>query len=189
MILVIGISGASGVIYGIRLLEALSRQPDVEIHLVISRAAEVNIRAETDYKLEDIKTLADYNYAVNDTGARLASGSFRRDGMIVAPCSVKTMSALANSYNDNLLVRAGDVTLKEGRKLVLLVREMPFHLGHLESMAKLCRMGATIMPPVPAFYHGPKTIEDIISHTVGKVLDTFDIEHNLFTRWSGLEED
>jgi 4-hydroxy-3-polyprenylbenzoate decarboxylase len=188
MILVIGISGASGVIYGIRLLEALSRQPDVETHLVISRAAEVNIRAETDYKLEDIKALADYNYAVNDTGARLASGSFRRDGMIVAPCSVKTMSALANSYNDNLLIRAGDVTLKEGRKLALLVREMPFHLGHLESMVKLCRMGATIMPPVPAFYHGPKTIEDIISHTVGKVLDTFDIEHNLFTRWSGLEE-
>ena len=189
MILVIGISGASGVIYGIRLLEVLSKHKDVETHLVISKAAEVNIRAETEYKLEDIRGLADYNYNINDTGARLASGSFKRDGMIVAPCSIKTMSALAYSYNDNLLVRAGDVTLKEGKKLVLMVRETPFHIGHLEDMVRLSRMGATIMPPVPAFYHRPKTIEDLISHTVGKALDTFDLEHNLFTRWSGLEKD
>jgi len=189
MVLVIGISGASGVIYGIRLLEVLAKRKDIETHLVISKAGEVNIRTETDYKIEDIKALADYNYNINDTGARLASGSFRRDGMIVAPCSIKTMSALAHSYNENLLVRAGDVTLKEGRKLVLLVRETPFHIGHLENMVKLCRMGATIMPPVPAFYHRPETIEDIICHTVGKLLDTFDIEHNLFPRWGGLEED
>lgn len=186
MVLVIGITGASGVIYGIRLLEVLSAKKDIETHLIISNAAEVNIKAETNYKLEDIKALANYYYDINDTGARLASGSFKRDGMIVAPCSIKTMSALAHSYTQNLLIRAGDVTLKERRKLVLLVRETPLHIGHLENMEKLCRMGAIIMPPVPAFYHRPKTIEDIILHTIGKVLDIFDIEHNLFQRWSGI---
>jgi len=186
MILVIGITGASGVIYGIRLLEVLSAKKDIETHLIISNAAEVNIRTETNYKLEDIRALANYSYDINDTGARLSSGSFKRDGMIVVPCSIKTMSALAQSYTENLLIRAGDVTLKEGKKLVLLVRETPLHIGHLENMERLCRMGATIMPPVPAFYHRPKTIEDIILHTIGKVLDMFDIEHNLFPRWSGI---
>ncbi len=186
MILIIGITGASGVIYGIRLLEVLSAKKDIETHLIISNAAEVNIRAETDYKIEDIKALANYNYDFNDTGARLSSGSFKRDGMIVAPCSIKTMSALAHSYTQNLLIRAGDVTLKERKKLVLLVRETPLHIGHLENMGRLYTMGATIMPPVPAFYHRPKTIDDIILHTIGKVLDTFDIEHNLFQRWSGI---
>jgi len=186
MVLVIGITGASGVIYGIRLLEVLSAKKDIETHLIISNAAEVNIRTETDYKLEDIKALANYYYDINDTGARLSSGSFKRDGMIVAPCSIKTMSALAHSYTENLLIRAGDVTLKERKKLVLIVRETPLHIGHLENMERLCKMGATIMPPVPAFYNRPKTIEDIILHTIGKVLDMFDIEHNLFQRWSGL---
>lgn len=188
MVLIIGITGASGVIYGIRLLEVLSAKKDIETHLLISSAAEVNIRTETNYKLEDIKALASYNYDIGDTGARLSSGSFKTDGMIVAPCSIKTMSALAHSYNQNLLIRAGDVTLKERRKLVLLVRETPLHIGHLENMERLCRMGAIIMPPVPAFYHRPKTIEDIILHTIGKVLDIFDIEHNLFQRWSGIAD-
>jgi 4-hydroxy-3-polyprenylbenzoate decarboxylase len=187
MVLIVGITGATGVIYGIRLLEVLSKMKDIETHLIISGAAEVNIKAETDYSLEDIKALADYNYDVADTGAKLSSGSFKRDGMIVAPCSIKTMSALAHSYTQNLLIRAGDVTLKERKKLVLAVRETPLHIGHLENMERLSRMGAVIMPPVPAFYHRPKTLEDIISHTVGKLLDMFDVEHNLFPRWSGLD--
>ena len=186
MLLVIGITGASGVIYGIRLLEVLSAKKDIETHLIISNAAEVNIRTETNYKPEDEKALANYKYDINDTGARLSSGSFKRDGMIVAPCSIKTMSALAHSYTENLLIRAGDVTLKERKKLVLLPRETPLHIGHLENMERLCRMGAIIMPPVPAFYHRPKTIEDIILHTIGKVLDMFDIEHELFPRWQGI---
>ena len=186
MRLIIGITGASGVIYGIRLLEVLAKKKDIETHLIVSSAAEVNIRAETSYKLEDIKALADYNYDIGDTGARLSSGSFKRDGMIVAPCSIKTMSALAYSYTQNLLIRAGDVTLKERRKLVLLVRETPLHIGHLENMERLSRMGGIIMPPVPAFYHKPKTIEDIILHSIGKLLDLFDIEHDLFPRWPGL---
>ncbi|MFC1964540.1 UbiX family flavin prenyltransferase [Chloroflexota bacterium] len=136
--------------------------------------------------MEDVKALADFSYDIDDIQARLASGSFKRDGMIVAPCTVKTMSALANSYTENLLIRAGDVTLKERKKLVLLVRETPLHLGHLRNMERLSEMGAIIMPPVPAFYHRPETIQDIIDHNIGKILDIIGIEHNLFQRWSGL---
>ena len=187
MVLIVGITGASGVIYGIRLLEVLSSTREVETHLIISQAGKTNIECETEWKLKDVKALASFTYDINDVGARLASGSFKRDGMIVAPCTVKTMSALANSYAENLLVRAGDVTLKEKKKLVLLVRETPLHLGHLRNMERLTEMGAVIMPPVPAFYHRPKTIQDIIDHTIGKVLDIFDIEHNLFQRWRGLQ--
>jgi len=186
MKLIIGITGASGVIYGIRLLEVLTVYKAVETHLVISEAGEQNIRYETSWKVEDVKSLADFCYDVRSLGATLSSGSFKTDGMIVAPCSVKTMSALANSYTDNLLVRAGDVTLKEARRLVLLVRETPLHLGHLRSMEQLSEMGAIIMPPVPAFYYGPRTVEDIIDHTIGKILDILSIEHDLFPRWSGL---
>jgi len=186
MVLIIGITGATGAIYGIRLLEVLSARRDIETHLVISEAGELNIRHETDWKIEAIKALADYYYDINDIGARLASGSFKRDGMIVAPCSIKTLSALANSYTENLLIRAGDVTLKERKRLVLLVRETPLHIGHIRNMERLSEMGAIIMPPVPAFYYRPKTIQDIIDHTIGKVLDIFGIEHNLFQRWSGL---
>lgn len=186
MVLIIGITGATGVIYGIRLLEVLSSTDDIETHLIISEAGEMNIEGETDRKIEDIKKLASFSYDIRDVGARLASGSFQRDGMIIAPCTVKTMSALANSYTENLLIRAGDVTLKERRKLVLLVRETPLHIGHIRNMEKLCEMGAIIMPPVPAFYHKPKTIQDIIDHTIGKTLDMFDIKHNLFQRWAGL---
>ena len=186
MVLIIGITGATGVIYGIRLLEVLAARKDIETHLVVSDAGELNIRQETDWKIEAIKALADFSYNINDIGARLSSGSFKRDGMIVAPCSMKTLSALANSYTDNLLIRAGDVTLKERKRLVLLVRETPLHIGHIRNMERLSEMGAIIMPPVPAFYHRPKTIQDIIDHTIGKVLDIFGIEHNLFQRWSGL---
>jgi len=186
MVLVIGITGASGVIYGIRLLEVLSGIRGVETHLIISKAGEMNIECETNWKLKEIKALANFTYDIDDVGARLASGSFKRDGMIVVPCTVKTMSALANSYTENLLVRAGDVTLKERKKLVLLVRETPLHIGHIRNMERLTEMGAIIMPPVPAFYHRPETIQDIIDHTVGKVLDIFDVEHHLFQRWAGL---
>ena len=186
MVLIIGITGATGVVYGIRLLEVLSSINDIETHLIISEAGEMNIECETDRKTEDIKKLASFSYDIRDVGARLASGSFQRDGMIIAPCTVKTMSALANSYTENLLIRAGDVTLKERKKLVLLVRETPLHIGHIRNMEKLCEMGAIIMPPVPAFYHKPKTIQDIIDHTIGKTLDMFDIKHNLFQRWAGL---
>ena len=186
MVLIIGITGATGVIYGIRLLEVLSSINNVETHLIISEAGEVNIKYETDRKMEDIKALANFAYDIRDVGARLASGSFKRDGMIIAPCTIKTMSALANSYTENLLIRTGDVTLKERKKLVMLVRETPLHIGHIKNMERLYEMGAIIMPPVPAFYHKPKTIQDIIDHTIGKTLDIFDIKHNLFQRWTGL---
>ena len=187
MVLVVGITGASGAIYGVRLLEVLARSPGVEVHLVISEAGEMNIEYETGRHVADVKRLAHCSYSITDIGAALASGSFRSEGMIVAPCSVKTLSALANSYADNLLTRAGDVTLKERRKLVLLVRETPLNLSHIKNMERLAQMGAVIMPPVPAFYHRPRTIEDLVDYTVGKVLDIFSIEHDLFERWAGLD--
>lgn len=186
MVLIVAITGATGVIYGIRLLEVLSSMREVETHLIISEAGEVNIKYETNRSLDEIRSLASFSYDVGDIGARLSSGSFKRDGMIIAPCTIKTMSALANSYTENLIIRAGDVTLKERKKLVLLVRETPLHLGHIRNMERLSEIGAIIMPPVPAFYHRPKTIQDIIDHMVGKTLDIFDIKHNLFERWSGL---
>ncbi len=186
MRLIVGITGATGAIYGVRLMEVLSQAKGVETHLIISEAGSLNIEYETDWKTAQVVALADYSYDVKDITARLSSGSFKRDGMIIAPCTVKTMSALANSYTSNLMVRAGDVTIKEGKKLLLLARETPLHLGHLRNMARLAEMGAIIMPPIPAFYHRPQTIQDIIDHTVGKVLDLFDIEHNLFERWNGI---
>ncbi|MFP3974939.1 MAG: UbiX family flavin prenyltransferase [Dehalococcoidia bacterium] len=186
MKLIIGITGASGVIYGIRLLEVLADVKTVETHLVVSRAGEINIPYETDMEVDRVKSLADFCYAVEDCAAALSSGSFKRDGMVIAPCSMKTLSGLANSYAENLILRAGDVTLKERKKLVVLVRETPFHIGHLRNMEKLAEMGAVILPPVPAFYHRPKTVQDIVDHTVGKVLDIFDIEHDLFQKWGGM---
>lgn len=185
MVIVIGITGATGSIYGVRLLQVLSGIKGIETHLIISKVGEENIKLETDWKMKDIKALANFNYDIDDTGACLASGSFKRDGMIIAPCTIKTLSALANSYTDNLLTRAADVTLKERKKLVLLVRETPLHIGHLRNMTNVTEMGAIIMPPVPAFYHRPKTIQDIVDHTVGRALDIFGIEHNLFQRWAG----
>ena len=185
MVLIVTLTGASGVIYGIRLLQVLSSIEKVETHLVISEAGEVIINQETDWQVAEVKKLASFYYDINDIGARLSSGSFKRHAMIVAPCSMKTLSALANSYADNLITRAGDVTLKEGGKLVVLVRETPLHLGHLRNMERLAEMGAIIMPPIPAFYHRPRTVQDIVDHTVGKVLDILGIEHDLFQRWSG----
>jgi 4-hydroxy-3-polyprenylbenzoate decarboxylase len=185
MVIIIGITGATGAIYGIRLLEVLSSRKDIETHLIISEAGEKTIAWETKRPVADIKKLASYSYDINDIYAPISSGSFPADGMIIAPCTIKTMSALANSYSDNLMVRAGDVTLKERRKLVLVVRETPLHLGHLRNMARLSEMGAIILPPVPAFYHQPQTVQDIIDHTVGKILDIFGIKHDLFRRWSG----
>ena len=188
MKIIVGISGASGAIYGIRLLQVLSTLNNIETHLVISKAGEMTIRHETDWGINDVKKLASHHYDISDIGATLSSGSFKRDGMIIAPCSMKTLSALSNSYTDNLITRAGDVTIKERRKLVLLVRETPLHIGHITNMKKMAEMGGIIMPPVPAFYHKPTTIQDIIDHTIGKVLDIFEIEHNLFQRWLGLPE-
>lgn len=185
MVLIVGITGASGAIYGIRLLQLLSTVDMVETHLAISKAAEVTISQETEWQVGEVKKLANFCYDIGDIGAQPASGSFKRYAMIVAPCSMKTLSALANSYADNLITRAGDVTLKEGGKLLLLVRETPLHLGHIRNMERLAEMGAVIIPPVPAFYHRPKTIQDIIDHTLGKVLDIIGVEHELFQRWSG----
>lgn len=185
--LIVGISGASGVVYGIRMLKAL-RDTGVETHLVITESAVKNLEIETDCKVQDLESLASFIYDVEDVGGAIASGSFKVDGMVVAPCTVKTLSAIANSFNYNLLVRAADVTLKERRRLVLLVRETPLHEGHLELMTKVTRMGAVVMPPVPAFYHKPKTLDDIINQTVGKALDLFSIDAGLFHRWGTEEE-
>jgi 4-hydroxy-3-polyprenylbenzoate decarboxylase len=182
--LVIGISGASGVIYGVELLRLLAEQ-DVETHLVISEAGKTNIELETKYKVKDVERLADYIYDSRDVTAPLASGSFLTDGMAVIPCTIKTLSGIVNSYTDNLLLRAADVTLKEQRKLVLVVRETPLHKGHLRLMLTAAELGAHILPPVPSFYHQPKSIDDIIHHTVGKVFDFFDVAHDLFRRWEG----
>lgn len=181
--LIIGLSGASGAIYGIRALEALKEVPGIETHLVLSPSAKRTIVEETDWKVSAVEALADVVHTHSDIGAAVASGSFITAGMIVAPCSIKTLSEIATSHNDNLLTRAADVCLKERRRLVLLVRETPLHLGHIELMAQACRYGAVILPPVPAFYNRPQTIDDIVNHTVGKALDQFEIPHTLLKRW------
>ncbi|MEW6141547.1 MAG: UbiX family flavin prenyltransferase [Chloroflexota bacterium] len=188
MIVIIGITGASGAIYGVRMVEALSKIKGIETHLIISENGEKIIRHETKYQPDDLRKMADYSYGIDDIGATISSGSFLRDAMVVAPCSIKTMSALANSYTENLLIRAGDVTLKERKPLVLLVRETPFHAGHLENMLRLSRMGATILPPIPSFYHKPKTINDLIDHTIARALDLMGIKHNLSQRWHGMRQ-
>jgi len=183
--IVVGLSGATGAIYGIRTLEILSADPEVEVHLVLTDSGALTIREETRWSVEKVKALADRAYDLNDIGAAISSGSFHTDGMIVAPCSMKSMSMIANSMNANLLIRAADVTLKERRKLVLLVRDTPLHLGHLRLMVSLAEMGAVINPPMPAFYNKPQTIDDIVNHTVGRALDQFGIGHNLFVAWTG----
>jgi 4-hydroxy-3-polyprenylbenzoate decarboxylase len=180
--IVIGISGASGVIYGVRILELL-RETDFETHLIISRAGRLNIEIETDYKPDAVEAMADFAYDHNDMAAPLASGSFLTEGMVVVPCTIKSLSAIANSYNENLLVRTADVTLKEKRKLVLVVRETPLHVGHLRLMTMAAEMGAHLLPPMPSFYHQPETIDDIINQTIGKIFDYLGINHALFTRW------
>jgi 4-hydroxy-3-polyprenylbenzoate decarboxylase len=178
----IGISGASGVIYGIKMLSLL-QEKDFETHLIISESGRQNIEIETSHKADDVAGMANYTYDNKDVGAALASGSYLTEGMVVVPCTIKTLSGIANSYTNNLLVRAADVTLKEKRKLVLVVRETPLHVGHLGLMTKAANMGAHILPPIPSFYHQPKTIDDIIHQTIGKIFDYLGIEHNLYKRW------
>ena len=185
--IIVGISGASGAIYGIRMLEVLQGADDIEVHLIMSHSAGQTVADETDWKLADVRAMADVVHNNKDIGASLSSGSFRTAGMIVAPCSVKTLSGIVNSYDDNLLTRAADVCLKEKRRVVLLVRETPLHLGHIELMARAARYGAVVMPPVPAYYHRPKTLDDVINQTVGKALDFFDVPHRLFRRWKETE--
>ncbi len=180
--LIVGISGATGVIYGVRILEALAAY-GVETHLVVTQSAVQNMLIETDYTPERLNSIASHTYDVSDVGAAIASGSFKIDGMVIIPCSIKSLSAVANSFDYNLLIRAADVTLKERRRLVLVVRETPLHEGHFDVMRRVARMGGVIMPPVPAFYHMPTTIDDLINQTVGKVLDLFSIDAHLFKRW------
>jgi len=185
--LIVGISGASGVIYGVRFLEIASKLP-LEIHLIISSAAKKNLEIETDYTAKDLEAMAARVYDPGDLGAPISSGSFITRGMVIIPCSIKTLSGVANSFNDNLLIRAADVSLKERRKTVLVVRETPLHLGHLKLMERVTESGAVIFPPIPAFYHNPRSIDDIINHSVGKVLDQFGIAHHLFRRWGETEK-
>jgi flavin prenyltransferase len=181
--LIIGISGATGAIYGVRMLEILAKFEDIETHLVMSKAGRMTIQVETPFSVKNVEALADVVHDINNVGASISSGSFRTEGMVIAPCSMKSMGGIAHSLGGDLLVRAADVVLKERKKLVLVVRETPLHLGHLEAMAALTRMGAMIFPPVPAFYHRPKTLDDIINQTVTRILDQFDIDVKLFQRW------
>lgn len=185
--LIIGISGASGAIYGVRLLQVLRDVADVETHLVMSQAARQTLSLETDLSLRDVQALADVVHDARDIAASISSGSFKTAGMVILPCSIKTLSGIVNSYTDTLVTRAADVVLKERRPLVLCVRETPLHLGHLRLMTQAAELGAVIMPPVPAFYHRPQTLDDIINQTVNRVLDQFDIDlpEDLFTRWEG----
>lgn len=185
--IIVGITGASGVIYGIRLLKILS-DAQVETHAVISEAAAENIRIETDFTVEDVQKLAYKVHDETNMAAAIASGSFKTDGMVVAPCTIKTLSGIANSYSDNLMIRAADVVLKERRKLILVVRETPLHKGHLELMSRVADLGGIILPPIPAFYHSPRTIDDLVDHTLGKILDLLEIDNSLFTRWKGNDE-
>ncbi|MFH1138775.1 MAG: UbiX family flavin prenyltransferase [Pseudomonadota bacterium] len=182
--LIVGLSGASGAILGIRLLEVLS-DLDLEVHLVVSRSAEQTILAETSWKVDEVKALADVVHDFQDIGASIASGSFRALGMAVIPCSMKTLSALAHSYDDNLLVRAADVCLKERRRLVVVPRESPLHRGHMGLMAQVDSLGAMIVPPMMTFYHHPRKVEDLIDHLVGKVLNCFGIDNRLLGEWGG----
>lgn len=185
--LIVGISGASGAIYGVRLLQVLQGCAEVETHLIVSNAARQTLAMETDYSLRDVTSLASVVHDVRDIAASVSSGSFRCHGMVILPCSMKTLSAIVNSYTDDLLSRAADVTLKERKPLVLCVRETPLHLGHLRLMTKAAELGAVIMPPAPAFYHRPQSVQDIVDQTVNRVLDQLDIqlEQDLFERWQG----
>jgi 4-hydroxy-3-polyprenylbenzoate decarboxylase len=189
MRLIVGISGSSGAIYGIRLLEMLRDIPDVETHLVMSRYGRLNIELETDYKISEVEDLANVVHNERNQAASISSGSFGVDGMIVAPCSMKTLSAIANSYADGLLVRAADVCLKEHKKLVLMPRESPLHTGHCKLLYEVSMLGAIIAPPMPAFYNKPKTLDDLVNHSVGRVLDLFGLETDRVKRWSGVVPD
>jgi 4-hydroxy-3-polyprenylbenzoate decarboxylase len=184
--IIVGMSGASGQIYGIRLLEVLRSAPEVETHLVMTNAARITIAQETDWDPKGVEALADVSYRPADVGAAIASGSFHTAGMVVIPCSIKSLSAMAHSYTDDLLSRAADVQLKEGRPVLLVVRETPLHLGHLELMAQAARIGCIIFPPVPAFYSRPQTVEDIVDGTIGRVLARLGFDNDLYYEWKGM---
>ena len=183
--LAVGITGASGSIYGIRLLEILQRYGDLETHLVLSRSGKRTLVSETDWTVADVEALASHRYDNVDIGATIASGSFRTAGMVIAPCSIKTAAAVAACYADNLISRAADVTLKEGRPLIMLIRETPLHVGHLKMMLSLAEMGAVVLPPMPAFYNRPKDLDDIVNHTIARVLDRLDLPQTLVGEWQG----
>ncbi len=188
--IIIGITGASGVIYGIRMLEVLQGVPDVETHLVLSTAGAQTISLETDYNAAQVEALADVVHRFRDIAASISSGSFRTAGMVVIPCSMKTLAGIAHSFSDNLLLRAADVVLKDRRRLIIVPRETPLHLGHLRLMVQATEMGAIIVPPVSAFYHRPDTIDDLINQTVNRILDLLEVElpQDLFTRWAGAKQ-
>jgi len=183
MRLVVGISGSSGIIYGIRLLEVLSESKDIEVYLIITRAAELILREESSKSKENLIELAEHFYELDDMDAPIASGSFPIDGMIVVPCSMKTLAGISSGYSENLLLRVADVTIKENRPLIIVPRETPLSPIHLENMLKLSRIGVTILPAIPAFYHNPSTVGDIVDYVIGKILDALNIEHSLFKRW------
>ena len=185
MRLIVGMSGASGVIYGVRLLEVLKAESNVETHLIMSDSAKMNINLETDWSAKDVVALADHVYSNRDIAASIASGSFGTDGMIVAPCAIKTLSAITNSYADSLIVRAADVVLKECRRLVLVPRETPLHTGHCELLYRASQLGAIIAPPMPAHYIKPQSVDDLINHHVGRILDLFSIDCGFVKRWNG----
>jgi flavin prenyltransferase len=184
--LIIAITGATGAIYGVRLLQSLREVGGVETHLLVSDAGVLNLHQELEMNRKDVEALAHVTHNVRDIGASIASGSFQSDGMVVAPCSMKTLAAIAHGLSDNLISRAADVTLKERRRLVLMVRETPFNLAHLRNMTAVTEMGGIIFPPLPGFYHRPQSIAEMVDHTVGRVLDLFSIQHTLTPRWAGM---
>lgn len=185
--LIIAITGATGAIYGVRLLQILKEMPGIETHLLISDAGVLNLHQELDMKRKDVEALADAVHNVRDIGAAIASGSFQSEGMIIAPCSMKTLAAIAHGLSDNLIARAADVVLKERRRLVLMVRETPFNLAHLRNMTAVTEMGGIVFPPLPGFYHRPKDIAEMVDHTLGRVLDLFALTHDLTPRWQGIK--
>lgn len=187
--LIVGITGATGVIYGVRLLQLLREMPGVETHLMISDAGVLNLHQELEMRRKQVEALAHVVHNVRDIGAAIASGSFQSDGMIIAPCSMKTLASVANGLSDNLITRAADVVLKERRRLVLMVRETPFNLAHLRNMTSVTEMGGIIFPPLPGFYHRPQSIAEMVDHTLGRVLDLFAVQHTLTPRWNGLKAD
>ena len=184
--IIVGISGASGVIYGIRLLQVLQKDSEIETHLVLTNGGKLNITLETDFDIKSIEGLADVVHSDKNLGATIASGSFQTLGMIIAPCSMKTLSGIVNSYATNLIVRASDVILKERRQLILVPRETPLHTGHCELLYKASVLGAQIVPPNPAFYNNPESLDDIINHTVGRVLDLVGLDNDIVSRWEGV---
>lgn len=185
--LIIAITGATGAVYGVRLLQVLGNMPGIATHLLVSDAGVLNLHQELDMNRKQVEALADVVYNVRDVGAAIASGSFQSEGMIIAPCSMKTLAAVAHGLSDNLITRAADVVLKERRRLVLMVRETPFNLAHLRNMTAVTEMGGIIFPPLPAFYQRPQTIDEMVDHTVGRILDLFAIPHTLAPRWNGIK--